>query len=654
MTSAVDLLERQQGRGDDPTITQKGAQSVDLSTFLLDVAKSKSLDFDIATNIMSADIERTMDGASTLTVAIKDVDNILMESGFFGDGTEDTFQAIDVNIDGLWFRLVQVQKQGTVINLTFEDRIVAYMRLHKKHRKISRNKATRAEFARMLVREIKATDIVFVSPSLHKKQPIAKIKDEVDRQAKKEHGLVATVDLNVKSAKATKHQLKLGEAVLDAGSAMGANRKCMMAAMVTIIQESTITTTATNGEHVGLFQQEASAFYGSEAQRRDPTHSANKFFSQIIAADKAHPGVTVAQLAELVQRSGQPENYAQWTSQARKWVDEYGASDSVSQSSYIKSYEFHRGPPDGPKNENTWDCLQRLASEVRWRRFVVGNMVYFIDDHDLMLQKPRVELEETDEGINTIDFDMDQGKSVNEATVECRAERWLAPPGSVIKVKNQGPASGRWLVWTIKRSLFSTTATITLRQPESQKKEPAPEQVTRSGEQDSSVVSGGLVQNGNVRDAIVAAAKHALELGPSKYHYAQVRPIPRSMFQAGRIVTDCSGFATLCYKAAGAGDPNGFDYNGSGNTTTLKAGGKKINSEHAQPGDLVFYGSPDHVMVYIGDGQVIGMGGDPDPTQAAASYRPIVGIYRYDLTRIQRTDSHIPGATGYNKGNIAD
>jgi hypothetical protein len=46
---------------------------------------------------------------------------------------------------------------------------------------------------------------------------------------------------------------------------------------------------------------------------------------------------------------------------------------------------------------------------------------------------------------------------------------------------------------------------------------------------------------------------------------------------------------TLVYKAGGAPDPNGSGYNGSGNTGTLMANGKKTSDP--QPGDLVFYRS---------------------------------------------------------------
>lgn len=53
---------------------------------------------------------------------------------------------------------------------------------------------------------------------------------------------------------------------------------------------------------------------------------------------------------------------------------------------------------------------------------------------------------------------------------------------------------------------------------------------------------------------------------------------------------DCSAFVTLCYNWAGAPDPNGLGYNGTGYTGTLLAHGTPISKEQAIPGDVVVYG----------------------------------------------------------------
>jgi peptidoglycan hydrolase-like protein with peptidoglycan-binding domain len=56
------------------------------------------------------------------------------------------------------------------------------------------------------------------------------------------------------------------------------------------------------------------------------------------------------------------------------------------------------------------------------------------------------------------------------------------------------------------------------------------------------------------------------------------------------VTADCSAFVTLCYKWAGAPDPNGLNYNGEGYTGTLLSHGEHIPLSEVQPGDVIVYG----------------------------------------------------------------
>jgi hypothetical protein len=665
--SARERLNRQLARVDDPTDNQSGSANVDVSSLLLDVARDHDLDFDIAPAITSGYIERTMDGATTLSVTIRDPRNALIRSGMFGDGTffrfdketpyRDTvphkphFRAIDVRLDGLWFRLVQLQKQGPELTLTFEDRVVAYLKLHNSPRSASRARITRAQFIRMLVHEIKAQDINFVSPELDIKQPIdskslKRPTDDVKKKRRKNRapGLLSTVGLNVKGAHATRTQLENAEYALETASALGANRKVMVAEIMTTIQESGLSNAATNGSHVGMYQQDStpgSSWRAAGGASRDPVKDSQAFVKAAMAADKANPGLSLPALCEAVQRSGQGSLYGKWTKEAKKFVDAYlggSGGGSVGQRYYYKSYQYHRGRPDGPRGENTWDCSKRLADEVGWRRFVVGNSFFYVKDDDLIRAKPVDSISEDDDGVDAIDWDIDSDKPVSEATVECKADRWFAHQGEVILLEDQGPATGRWLVWTIHRDLFSTDCTITLRVPEAVKPEPAPELATVStGADASGIVTGGTIGGKGARERIVKAAELAASYNKSKYIYLEVRPIPKSLFGKGMIRTDCSGFVTLCYKAAGLQDPNGNNYNGSGNTGTLASHGRKIHAGQLKPGDLVFYGGgwsyPGHVAIYADNGQVISFGSPGGPRILPINYRgDLLGYCAYNLT----------------------
>jgi cell wall-associated NlpC family hydrolase len=92
----------------------------------------------------------------------------------------------------------------------------------------------------------------------------------------------------------------------------------------------------------------------------------------------------------------------------------------------------------------------------------------------------------------------------------------------------------------------------------------------------------------SVRQKIVTAARWGIANEP-RIHYAQVRPIPRA--RTLPLTTDCSGFVTLCYYLAGAPDPNGRDYDGSGYTGTLLGWLPRLaGPANARRGDLVVWG----------------------------------------------------------------
>jgi cell wall-associated NlpC family hydrolase len=91
-----------------------------------------------------------------------------------------------------------------------------------------------------------------------------------------------------------------------------------------------------------------------------------------------------------------------------------------------------------------------------------------------------------------------------------------------------------------------------------------------------------------VRQKIVAAARWGIAHEP-RIHYGEVRPMP--LDQTLPLTTDCSGFVTLCYYLAGAPDPNGRGYDGSGYTGTMLDHLAPIAPDEARRGDLVVWGA---------------------------------------------------------------
>jgi len=140
---------------------------------------------------------------------------------------------------------------------------------------------------------------------------------------------------------------------------------------------------------------------------------------------------------------------------------------------------------------------------------------------------------------------------------------------------------------------------------------------------------------GGVRQAVLEYALQAINEPTGTYEYDKIRPYPSSLF-TGSIPrkTDCSGYVTLCYKAAGAADPNGLGYSGQGYTGTLLAHGTSIDQSDAEGADLVFWAGPDHVAIYAGGGIVYEFGSNPGPisttlTEENGYHSQFLGFRRY-------------------------
>lgn len=105
-----------------------------------------------------------------------------------------------------------------------------------------------------------------------------------------------------------------------------------------------------------------------------------------------------------------------------------------------------------------------------------------------------------------------------------------------------------------------------------------------------------------IRERMVAEAQWAIRNEPA-IHYAQIRPIPYARWGNHNlpITTDCSGSITCIYKKAGAPDPNGRRYDGSGYTGTMLAHQRHITKDALRKGDNIVFGSGsgNHVVMVM-------------------------------------------------------
>lgn len=132
---------------------------------------------------------------------------------------------------------------------------------------------------------------------------------------------------------------------------------------------------------------------------------------------------------------------------------------------------------------------------------------------------------------------------------------------------------------------------------------------------------GSITSSTPLRDSVCSAALQAANEPQGTYQYAEglgARPYPPNLFGPPTPVKlDCSSFVTLCYKYAGAPDPNGLGYSGQGYTGTLLMKGHVTQTP--QPGDLAFWSNPDHVALYVGSGQIVEFGAPPGPGESSVT-----------------------------------
>jgi murein DD-endopeptidase MepM/ murein hydrolase activator NlpD len=448
-------------------------EDLDLEKIILDLANFKKGKMNVRQSVLSADCELSLDGAHQVQIVIHDPERILYHSGILD-------HAVDLKIRGWWWRLARRQKSSDDITLTFEPRIVAWMRAEKGRKKVRRGRVTRAEFIRALVKAISRGRVKFIAPELHRPQKKVKVEEDPkpksrsEDKRRKERAPGFPKDYRIPGEHPGDHfdavRTKNAERVLIVGAGMGARRKVELMAMMTVFQESRFSTAATNGSHVGLFQQSQASGWPAT---RVPETDAKAFFKKAIAADKANPNGSFNDVIQAVQGAGPGERvWADWRAQAEDMVDHFigGVGNWSKTVTVNKPYEFRV-----KKKENYYGAAMRLADEVNWRLWTVRDTFHYQSEESLFQSKSLMTLKEGKDGIDNLDFDDDDRRPVTEVTVTCRMRMWLAPIGTVVTIADDCTADGRYLVHTISRSYFSQFGSITLRKPTEPKPEPANE-----------------------------------------------------------------------------------------------------------------------------------------------------------------------------------
>ncbi len=547
---------------------------VNLDKFFLDPLAKHAPGVDLRKAMVGEPmITRTIDGASTLSVPVHDPEMLLLRSDLLAsDNGERLRQRIDVNVDGLWFRLEGVDGEvGGTLELIHIARPVAQLvdltaPLKARREDANYKGLTRAEFARELVRSVKGTPIGFVAPELHKRQREAgspgveaggassgrkgKQQTAFDRLNRRfpAHGLGDT---------AGKYRMSEGEIRMVCEVVGFTPTQAKQMYQISLGESSRYPGIVASDNGIGLFQitpwacgpvcRKWIADLGGNAEMRNPVKNAivalklakasgggffspwygTAFLDRSLAGVKSILGEDV-DLGDLSGSGGGPEVRTE------------------------KPYEFAVGPPDGPRGENYWEALQRLAADVNWRCFEVGGRIHFVSEDDLFAAAPRATIRPGSPGVERISMvDFLRGRRVQEVEIQARAGRWAAPPGSTVEFEKCGPIDGKWLVVSIERPVFSSLATITVQKPEKPKLEPPNEVRTKSlpgPADDPTMAEGG-------KAARLYEACRAISRTTPGYLYGGGHGPALSSLSGGQRL-DCSSSTSLALYRAGLMEGN--------------------------------------------------------------------------------------------------
>lgn len=624
-TSAIEKLRRSELA--TPHQMQLLGGDVDIDDFHLQLRKGAGVE--VVSAITDAIVDRTCEGASTITVTCDDDNRKILRSGVLGHG-------VDVNVDGLWWTLVGVKKQARSLSLVFEEREVNVLRRYDTPIFADRNKITRAQFALRMIREVQEMHLKWVIPELKIKQAVSDLapgevlitgdfkpigdkqqySDATTAQAERGKGIRRNASLTVRGVRATPEQINNANIILETAESLRAPRKVMIAAITTAITESNIRNlTGGDRDSVGVFQQRRSQ--GWPATRNVSTDAAAFIRAAIsINSEPAHAGDSIAALCQAVQHSAFADgsNYAPYASEGQAFVDAFdrnptsaeltqlntGGAINSAASMFVRGQITKAPGMQGAyvlQKENSWNCMQRLAAEVNWRAFCVSGTIYFISERWLFKSKPFMTISEDTPGIDWIDADYDEGKHKGTLTVTAHIGRWSAPPGSTVEVEDMGLLNGKYLVNDVSRSLYDNVGTITLMKPMPILPEPVALSGVPSGfgappKTGSKNQGAGtsLVDANKAQQAVVSFAKSQLGV-PYRWGAEQIG-----------VAFDCSGLAQAAYDTAGVHLPRVAQ-------DQYNAGRKLSLAETLIPGDLVFFGnstsSIEHVGIYIGGGSMI-------------------------------------------------
>lgn len=347
-------------------------------------------------------------------------------------------------------------------------------------------------FVNFLAREVKdVVGLVGLVPRPNSAPP--RETDEAPEEQSVGFSANAARRITVKGEPATPAQLRTMDKVLRRAVAKRAPKLAVWGMVCANIGEASYRERARNPktDALGLFQLIPSTRSAFGLDPYDVEACADQFLVHgytkgkrgnygAIPIAKANPRLTPGTIASRVEGSDQGGAfYDVYQREARqiielwsgrdlsRWSEVTGAAGSSEDdrepggSGDVRPSEWTR-----KAGESSWTALGRYAEPLGRRRFVSANRVILARDQDLILAAPHMSFGLRDPRLlGRPSIDQDGSAKVQAIALKVLSEHWTAPPGAVVDITDAGPATGAWLVETIRARANDPVLDVNLTQP---------------------------------------------------------------------------------------------------------------------------------------------------------------------------------------------
>lgn len=470
---------------------------------------NKKLDWPVLGGVKEMPLEMTITGASTVKLYVEDPHFELLNDPIFanwmfkeevtsrssaknftrrsitdsssasryGEEEENEWilpqRPIDLNIDGIFFRLAGWELDETTLILKFEDRIAVMLR-EMVGTLISRERGqlTRAEFIVLLAREAERRFKVRIPVFCPEEKIVQAIREPVenaevtDTKESAQKTVTSADGITIGGSPANEAQLTQLNEALEAAEEAKAPFKAQVAMFEVLIEEGDLGKQTATGPF-GIIGSSQYVKNNNNVKEAALAFLQTGFAAGITGAidmARTHPHLSAAEIAQEIEvSSGGSQSFAQWREEAEHIVHAAGIvpgnEKTEGLAGPVKSgaYAFTRGP-----YENSWDCIQRLASEVSWYAFVRDNQLFYVSGNFLLAQGAKLSLERGQHGIDWIKPNIEIGArdSLAEVTIKGRASLWSILPGQAVALRKVGPASTKWVVNSFKLDILDRSDAI--------------------------------------------------------------------------------------------------------------------------------------------------------------------------------------------------